>query len=168
MIALKIINVKNFMAKLLTQDVFQNFLLEEASITTYNTFVIDGHLMEAFYDTEEWKERSHPEYELSEWSVMPPICFDLIKGKHTPLSFRLTLHLKPELMETVLDMTQTDVFPSQMKSFVLNIRYDRENLVLTSATAFQTFLMDKTLDMLWDTYLRKFLDTQEIEYEDMV
>ena len=48
MIALKIINVKNFMAKLLTQDVFQNFLLEEASITTYNTFVIDGHLMEAF------------------------------------------------------------------------------------------------------------------------
>ena len=143
-------------------------MLEEASITTYNTFVIDGHLMEAFYDTEEWKERRHPEYELSEWSAMRSICFDLIKGKNTPLAFRLTLHLKPELMETVLDMTQTDVFPSQMKSFVLNIRYDRENLVLTSATAFQTFLMDKTPDMLWDTYLRKFLDTQEIEYEDMV
>ena len=168
MIALKIINVKNFMAKLLTQDAFQNFLLEEASITTYNTFVIDGHLMEAFYDTEEWKERRHPEYELSEWSAMRSICFDLIKGKNTPLAFRLTLHLKPELMETVLDMTQTGVFPSQIKCFVLNIRYDRDKLVLTSATAFQTFLMDKTPDMLWDTYLRKFLDTQEIEYEDMV
>ena len=165
MIALKITNVKNFMAKLLTQDVFQNFLLEEASITTYNTFIIDGHLMEAFYDTEEWKERAHPEYEFSEWSTMRPVCFDLIKGKHTPLAFRLTLHLKPELMETVLDIAQTNVFPSQMKSFVLNIRYDRENLVLTSATAFQTFLMDKTPDMLWDTYLRKFLDTQEIDYE---
>ena len=88
MIALKIINVKNFMAKLLTQDVFQNFLLEEASITTYNTFVIDGHLMEAFYDTEEWKERSHREYELSEWSVMRPICFDLIKGTHTPFLWK--------------------------------------------------------------------------------
>lgn len=167
MIALKITNIKSFMAKLLAQDVFQNFLLEEASITTYNTFVIDGHLTEAFYDTTEWQEREHPEYSFSEWSTLRPLCFDLIKGKHTPVAFRFTMHLKPELNETVLDISQTNIFPSQIKAFVLNIRYDRESLVLTSATSFHTFLLDKTPDMLWDTYIRKFLDTQEIEYEEM-
>ncbi len=49
MIALKITNVKQFMAKLLGGEDFDSFLLEEATISTYNTFMIDGHQNRDFY-----------------------------------------------------------------------------------------------------------------------
>ena len=52
MIALKITNVKQFMAKLLGSEDFDSFLLEEAAISTYNTFMIDGHQNRDFYSTE--------------------------------------------------------------------------------------------------------------------
>ena len=47
--ALKITETKNFMGILLKSDCFEDFLLAEASITTYNTFTIDGHIVPAFY-----------------------------------------------------------------------------------------------------------------------
>lgn len=40
MIALKITNVKKFMGKLLASEAFDSFVIEEASISTYNTFLI--------------------------------------------------------------------------------------------------------------------------------
>lgn len=44
MIALQIQDVKDFMGKLLLQHTFDAFLVVEGSITTYNTFHIDGRL----------------------------------------------------------------------------------------------------------------------------
>ena len=41
MIALKITHIKQFMNRLLAGEDFDSFLLEEASISTYNTFTID-------------------------------------------------------------------------------------------------------------------------------
>ena len=51
--AFQIKDIKGFMAALLTTDIFDSFLLEEAIITTYNTFVIDGHLVKDFFQSEE-------------------------------------------------------------------------------------------------------------------
>ena len=42
MIALRIKNVKHFMSQFLGGDAFDSFLLEQASISTYCTFTIDG------------------------------------------------------------------------------------------------------------------------------
>ena len=61
MLALTISDVKDFMNKLLIGEVFDNFSLVEASVTTFNTFTIDGHLQQDFFDTdtvEEYKKRS--------------------------------------------------------------------------------------------------------------
>ena len=44
MIALQIQDIKNFMSKLLLSQTFDNFLMVEGSIKTYNTFRIDGTL----------------------------------------------------------------------------------------------------------------------------
>ena len=54
--ALKITETKNFMGILLKSDCFEDFLLAEASITTYNTFTIDGHLQQDFFDTDTVEE----------------------------------------------------------------------------------------------------------------
>ena len=138
MIALKITHIKQFMNRLLAGEDFDSFLLEEASISTYNTFIIDGRQNRAFYSTEEWEDKEIRPYDFSTWKTVRPICFDLIKGRHTPV-----------------------------KAFVLNIKYDGAGLTLVTGTAFHTFLMDKTPDVLWDKAVRKFLYNKEIAYEDL-
>lgn len=167
MIALKITNIKQFMSRLLGGGDFDSFLLEEASISTYNTFFIDGHQNKEFYTTEEWEDHDIRPYELSLWKTIRPICFDLIRGTHTPTSFRFVLHLIPEYVESILRNGDTTVEPQQVKAFVLTIKYDGTGLTLVTGTALHTFLMDKTPDALWDQALRQFLTKKEIAYEEM-
>ncbi|MCM1121873.1 MAG: DUF5721 family protein [Eubacterium sp.] len=167
MIALKITNIKHFMGRLLGSGDFDSFLLEEASISTYNTFHIDGHQNRDFYTTEEWEDASLRPYDFSTWQTMRPICFDLIKGTHTPCAFRFVLHLKPEQAESVLSKGDTSVTLQQLKAFVLNIKYDGTDLIVVTGTAFHTFLMDKTSDTLWDQAVKKFLSQKRIAYEEL-
>lgn len=167
MIALKITNVKQFMGKLLTGEDFDSFLLEEASIRTYNTFMIDGHQNQDFYSTEEWEDRQIRPYDFSTWKTIRPICFNLIKGKQTPSSFHFVLHLMPEYAASILQKGDTAVTPQQIKAFVLNIKYDGTTLTLVTGTSFHTFLPDKTPDGLWDQAIREFLAKREIGYEEL-
>ena len=167
MVALKITNIKQFMGKLLGGEDFDAFLLEEASISTYNTFIIDGHQNREFYSTEEWEDETIRPYDFSTWKTIRPICFDLIKGKHTPTAFRFVLHLMPRYTESILRTGSTAVTPQQVKAFVLNIKYDGTDLTLVTGTAFYTFLMDKTPDILWDRAVRQFLSKREIAYEEL-
>ena len=81
------------MAKFLAGDDFDAFLLEQAVISTYNTFTIDGRDNRDFYSTEEWENKELRPYEFSTWKKVRPVCFDLIKGKHTPAAFHFVLHL---------------------------------------------------------------------------
>lgn len=167
MIALKITNIKQFMGKLLGSEDFDSFLLEEAVISTYNTFYIDGHQNRDFYTAEEWENEEVRPYDFSTWKTIRPICFDLIKGTHTPTAFRFVLHLMPKYAGSILRDGETAVTPQQVKAFVLNIKYDGADLTLVSGTAFHTFLPDKTPDILWDKAVRQFLAKKEIAYEEM-
>lgn len=167
MIAWKITNVKQFMGKLLASDTFDLFLLEEASITTYNTFSIDGHQNKDFYTAEEWEDKEIRPYDFSLWKTIRPICFDLIKGTHTPTSFRFVLHLLPEHVASILQKGNTAVTADQIRAFVLNIKYDGSVLTLVTGTAFHSFVMDKTPDQLWDVAIRQFLSKKEISYEEL-
>lgn len=167
MIALRITNIKQFMGKLLGSEDFDSFLLEEASVSTYNTFFIDGHQNRAFYTAEEWEDGTIRPYDFSTWAAIRPICFDLIKGTRTPTAFRFVLHLMPKYTESVLQGGGTAVAPQQVKAFVLNIKYDGTDLTLVTGTAFHTFLMDKTPDVLWDQAVRQFLMKKGITYEEL-
>ena len=167
MIALKITNVKMFMRKLLASDNFDIFMLEEAMISTYNTFSIDGHQNRDFYTTEEWENKEICPYDFSMWKTIRPICFELIKGTHTPTAFRFVLHLLPEHVAAILQKGNTSVTADQVKAFVLNIKYDGSTLTLVTGTAFHSFLMDKTPDQLWDVAIRQFLSKKEIGYEEL-
>ena len=167
MIALKITNIKQFMKKLLGSEDFDSFLLEEASVSTFNTFFIDGHQNREYYTAEEWEDESIRPYDFSTWKTIRPICFDLIKGTHTPTAFRFVLHLMPKYTDSILRGKKTDVTPQQIKAFVLNIKYDGTDLTLVTGTAFHTFLMDKTPDALWDRAVRQFLSGKDIAYEEL-
>ena len=90
--SLKILDEKTFMSKLLVSDTFDKFLLLEAIIGTYSTFSIDGRLNKEFY-LEDSEEDSEYKDELAAWGRVKPICYEIIKGKQLPVSFKIVLQL---------------------------------------------------------------------------
>ena len=164
--AYQIKDVKNFMSRLLGTSAFDSFLLAEASITTYNTFVIDGRIEKGFFTGDVNDDNILPPYEFSKWADMRQICFDLIKGRRTPVRFKLVLHLMPEQIGEILKNGNANVTLSDIKAFVLNIKYDGSMLTCITATAFYTFLPDKTPDRLWDDFVTHFLSENEISFEE--
>ena len=165
MLAIQIKDVKTFMSKLLSGNTFDSFLLEEAQIHTFNTFVIDGHQNRDFYTKAELEDPEAFPYEYSEWKNMKTICFQLIKGKKVPTFMKIILHQKPEDAYTLLEEGGALAFSDTIKAFVITIKFDSNGLMLTTGTSFSIFVMDKTPDLLWDIAFRKFLSVHEIEFE---
>ncbi len=163
---IQISSMKQFMNHLLVADTFEPFLLEEAVIGTACTFHIDGHVNEEFFSSDE-DSSEKDSYEFRPWGKVKGLCFDLIKGKRTPLFFRFVLHLMPEKAAALLEKEDCDVASDQVKALVLNIRYDGTKATLTTGTALQTFHLSKMPDTIWDKALCKFLDGKGIAYEDL-
>lgn len=164
MLALQITSMKAFMNQLLAGDAFDIFLLEEAVISTANTYTIDGHMNMDFYPPEE-RDTAHVPYEFQSWSEIKGMCFHLIKGKHTPVFFKFVLHLKPEQTASLLQKESSEIKPEQIKALVLTIRYDGTKATLTTATAYHTFVMSKEADILWDKALTKYLSAKGVSFE---
>lgn len=172
MLALEISSLKQFMARLLATDAFDDFLLEEAVIKTGYDITIDGHVNAEFFGGDEVgvelpTDEAGQAYELMPWKTLRSICFDLIKGKRTPLAFQFVLHVKPEKTAALLAENGCDVDPACVRAFVLNIRFDGTKAKLTSAASYATFLLTKEPDAIWDKALMQFLDAQQIAYERM-
>lgn len=165
MLALKISSVKAFMNHLLVADTFDNFLMAEATISTANTYQIDGHVNKEFFASEDISETPSIPYDFSEWKDIKPLCFNLIKGKRTPLFFKFVLHLKPEPVGKLLAAGNSNVSTEQVKALVLTIKYDGMQVLLTTGSAYHTFVMSKEPDNIWDKALQQFLARKGIDYE---
>ena len=166
MLALQITSMKAFMNELLTGETFDIFLLEEASLATTVTYQIDGHINMDFYPMAERTPELIP-YEYQPWSEIKGLCFNLIKGKHTPLSFKFVLQLKPDKMNAMLEKEKLSADDLRLKSLVLTIRFDGGKAVMTTGSSYQTFVMDKTADVIWDRQLCKYLAMKGIGFEIM-
>lgn len=164
--AYQIFDLKSFMNKLLLSESFDYFLLEEGTIITANTFTIDGHIHKEFYTKEEQDDEQLCPHDFSLWKDMRPLCFQLIKGKRTPLSFKFVLLLLPEHMTQIL---QNGGFSHHhlVKSFTLTVKYDGTAATLMTGISTNTFLMDKTPEQLWDNAFIKFMDNKQIVWEEL-
>ena len=165
MVALQIQDIKNFMNKLLLSQTFDNFLLVEGSIATYNTFRIDGRIHRDFFTEEEIEERALTQREFSLWKEVKPFCLELIKGKKTPLNFKFTFQLSAENTARLLTVSGiTSILPENISGLLLNVRYDNGTLNVITATNLNLFTLDKTLEHAWDDMVRRFLKQQEISF----
>ena len=163
MLALQITSTKQFMNLLLTSDCFSSFLLESASVTTFNTFHIDGRIHPEFYENDSEKTK----YIFSKYLDLQEHLFFVVKGNRTPLQMKLTLLLNPDSMEKLL-LTNDCTVPLEMISgFALNIKYDGAKIVLTTAISYEGFTMDKSAEPIWDNALKKFLSAKEIQFEEI-
>ena len=155
------------MSQFLTKETFDQFLLEEAVISTANTYTIDGHINREFYPAEERGTDILP-YALQPWSEIKGLCYDLIKGKHTPLYFKFVLQLKPDEATALLERNHCERMNAQLKALVLTIRFDGTHATATSGTSYQTFVPDKEVDQIWDRELQHFLADHQIPFEPLI
>ena len=165
MLALQISSTKSFMNHLLVADTFDNFLMAEATVSTAHTYQIDGHINKDFFSSDSAEELPSMPYDFSEWKDMKPLCFNLIKGKRTPLFFKFVLHLRPESVGKLLAAANCNIPAEQIKALVLTIKYDGSQVVLTTGSAFHTFVMSKEPDNIWDKALQQFLARKNIDYD---
>lgn len=153
--SIQVDEVKNFTARLFLKDDFNDFLLNEAVIRTYNTFTIDGHIQKDFYSAEEYEVLK--EKELSSWSNMRDICFSLIKGNKTPLSFKIVFQLSSEKIKELLKENGNENQYDSIEGLYLNIKYENRSIQCISGTSLRSFTMDKSVENMWDNYIDKFL-----------
>lgn len=165
MIALQIQDIKNFMSRLLLSQTFDHFLMVEGSVTTYNTFHINGRIHKDFYTDEEIEELSLNERDFSQWKEIRPYCLSLIKGHKTPLGFHFVFQLSKENTAKLLQSSGiTSILPENVSGLLLNVRYDNNGLSCITATNLNLFTMDKSLEHAWDEMVKRFLKQQEISF----
>lgn len=168
MTALEIKVTKDIMNALLLSEQFDSFLVEEVVITTFNTFHIDGHFVKEFYNREElaeWEDAGKST-DFSYWKDIRPVCFQLIKGRKPPASFRVVLHAAPELIREIAAAPECQTAANLIRSLVLNIRYGNGKAACITGSAFTTFVMDKSVDNLWDAYVRRLLTGFGLDFEE--
>ena len=164
MIALSIIDVKDFMNKLLIGEVFDRFFLVEASVTTFNTFTIDGRLQQDFFDTDTVAIHKSNSIEYSLWRDVKPYCFSVIRGRRTPLNFRIVLQLSHKQTQQILNPSFPDGSVPDCR-FCLNLQYRNDSLLCTTGVSYTSFCLDKRPEHLWDEIIRKFLSGQHIAFQ---
>lgn len=164
MISLHVVDVKSFMNHLLIQNVFDNFLLSELEITTYNQFKINGKLNTGWYDEVEKEALEGRQY--SNWSEIKPIAFSLMKGTKVPAMFKIVLILSSANTKKIIEKSLPNFDLSQIGSLFLNIRYENGSLHLITGVSMKVFTMDKTVEQEWDSNMKRFLKHFEIVYEE--
>jgi len=162
MIALEITNIRDFMTKLLLSDTFDHLQTVEVSVTTYNTFHIDGSIHPEYY-TDETPEAVTDRYSL--WKDIKPFCLSIIKGKRVPLHFRIIFILGTADMETLFRQHDVSSLIPDINSLAMTVNYDSLILSCTSGISLRTFSLDKTAEKLWDQCLTKFFEQHDIPYE---
>mgnify|MGYP006865390076 CR=1 FL=1 len=167
MIAQRITNLKKFMSQLLVGKNFDSFWLSEATITTGNTFIIDGTLHPDFFSEEarEILNRCHRTHSL--WKEIKPFCYSIIRGKQTPLQFKFVFRLSYEKIRYAVIESGISLDPDQINGLFLNIQYNSGQLVCTTGTSVSTFSLDKSLDQMWDRMVLQFFQENDIDCEDL-
>lgn len=167
MIALKITDVKDFMNRLLVGDTFDYFETAEVSITTFNTFSIDGRLRKDFFDTDAREMLEQAGRSCSLWKDLKPFCYSVIRGKRTPLNFKIILQLSHRQTQSALEKLNLSISPELISRLFLNLQYKNRELLCTTGAATQIFIPDKSLEQYWDSTILSYFQTRKILFEEL-
>jgi len=162
-IALSIVNVKEFMNTLLIGDAFDSFYVGESEITTFTQFKVGGRLKEEYYTSDELEALEGRTHCL--WSEVKPLAFQLIKGKKPPVRFKIIFELSKKNRAWLIDHNHIQIAESDIGGLYLNVKYENQQVRCISGVSFNSFIPDKTLGQLWDQTVIQFLKQKNIEFE---
>ena len=142
MLALELekIAVKEFMGKLLRENLFDGFELRTAEIFTNTRITIDG---------------ASETGEFATWGAVRPLVYEVIK-----------LCSKPRLVKIIFSRANATEIHTNAAAVFLNMVYENDGVTFTTATAQKEFALDKSLDAAWDTVMREFFDRENIAVAD--
>lgn len=163
----KIKSTGMFMTKLLTQDCFDEYLLEGLSIKGGCSYSIDGHIHPDFYRQDESDDTLSKYKDFVPWKNVRAICHQIIKGKNTPLSISITLHAPESVKEEMAQSSELTISVSSIKGLVLSIRFDGSGIVIVSAVSLDIFTMDKSAEHLWDKKIPALLSELGIDFDEI-
>lgn len=167
LIALKLTDIKTFMNQLLCSEIFDHFLLSEATIAKDATFTIDGHINSDFYSKEDLEEEGLSNLSILPYAKLRPACYQLIRGKHTPVYFKFILMLSPENLANTLAHSDSGLSSHDVNGILLNLTFQNGQLTLTTGISYSNFTMNHTLDHEWDAMIQKFLNKHSISFEEL-
>ncbi len=128
---IEISNIPRFMNRLLLEDEFDDLLLVEAVVNGRFRTEIWGLLDERFFDTGEMPDRKY-----ALWSEVRPIIRDIIKGKRTPVGFKIVL--------------EKDLGSDTGDRKLITLLFKNNELKAVSSVAHQKFTLERSDDTLWD------------------
>ena len=91
--AFQLTEKKEFMHLLLRSELFDHFLLSEASIHAAVHYDIDGRLNPSFFSEDERSVQQLEGLAYMPYGRLRPVFFELIKGKSAPTAFKFVLML---------------------------------------------------------------------------
>ncbi len=144
MVALKVINTKGFMGALLKKEVFDNFQLREAAITTFASFEIQGILNKSHFENPEEISRNY-----CLWSEIKAFAFEIIKGNKLPKSIKIVFSAGEELIAEISD---------NASALFINIIFENNEVIIITGTSLKTFSLDKSVEFLWDEWVCSFFE----------
>ncbi|MGF6989281.1 hypothetical protein M2145_000675 [Lachnospiraceae bacterium PF1-21] len=148
-----IIDTKISMNQILLGTTFDAFFLVTGEIRTGFTHTLDGRLNVAYFD-------EAPGHQFARWEEAKPYVLSLIKGKRTPLAMHLIFALNEEMISSVSTNPE-------LEGLYLNLHFKENVLTLTTGTAYKTFSLDKSTDILFAEYVEAFLLEKGIPYEKL-
>jgi len=170
MIQVQLNTIKEFMNQLLILDYFDNFPFVSGEITTFNTFSIDGFIQKDYYyqdgshKNKEQPQENNTSLEYSTWKDLKEYCHSIIKGKKPPLSLKFIFKLPEVAIEPFLEKYNLDYPKEEIQGLYLNIRFESQNLYITTGTTLKTFSLSKDIENAWDKELTAMLDALEMDY----
>lgn len=162
MISLKILELNRFMAGLLKSDAFDTLWLREGYVRTYMEYRFQGRLYPEFYDTEEAEALQGRSCAL--WREVRPVVLELVKGRRTPLAFRLEFQLPEEEVGKVLERSGL-VLREEPPSMHLQLRFEHGTGRIVTGIARTAFSMDSSPDAAWDAEVQRRLRELAIAVE---
>ena len=156
---------KQFMNRLLKTELFDHFLLAEATIHGAISYSVDGHINREFFDTEELADLTADGSEYLPFSHFRPICYELIRGKHTPLYMKFVFLLSPANAIKTITSVDTGFTAEVVSGIFLNLTFRDGHLVLTAGVSYRTFTLDRSFDNAWDSLAARFLSSHGIDFD---
>lgn len=158
MISVTVNEIPKFMSLLFSSETFDSYYVSEVLIKTFITYSLDGYTNKDFLDDTEVFEK------YARWAKLRPICRELIKGKRTPLSMRFTFVVPEDETDRFLK-THDYIGNSSSVHLMFNVVFEGSKLTLLSATSTDTFLLDKSHDLIWDDVFEKGLKNIGIDFD---
>ena len=131
-------------------------------LVTENRIVKANELAEKFQVSMETIRRDLEQLEKEQieayvrWGRVRELCFQLIRGRKTPSSFRITLRLAPGERERFLREAGYAVDAEQIGSFLLNLRFEKGELSCVSLASLNCFPPERSLEEAWDQWAQRF------------